>query len=214
MFANPPYPCHTGCGRNLQISPPSISCTFEFDRSTPWTFYPTHLLTPHFQSLITVWPTISFFTFPSPRSFIITFAFSCIPYLPFCSPPIYPLTHTPHPWSPRSTSKLLLQTCPRKNLLLEIFATARDSFPFVASTAPGQDPLVAVCYFFLVVFARCLPFFVPLRYEAMDWLFLTCLVKARCVGSDAERRSRVSSLFFAGVRWFWFVVSKGFYFSL
>lgn len=174
---------------------------------------PIHLLTPHFQPLITVWPTIPFFTFPSPRSFIITFAFSCIPYPPFCSPPIYPPTHTPYPWSPPYTSKLLLQTCTRKNLLLEIFATARDSFPFVASTAPGQDPLVAVLLFFSSRIRASSSVFVPRRYEAMEWPFLTCLEKARCVGSGAERRSRVGSLFFAGVRWFWFVVSKGFYFS-
>jgi len=183
MFTNSPYPFHTGCVRNSQISPP-ISCTFEFDRSTPWTFYPpTHLLTPHSQSLITVWPTISFFTCPSfftlihrhICSFLYFHTCLSVHHLSTLSPirRILGLLHPP--------ANLLLQTCTREDILLEIFATARDSFPFVASTAPGQDPVGSgSVIFLLVVFARCSSFFVPpIGFEAMERLCLACLVRVK-----------------------------------
>src|SRR5258706_14398969 len=112
---------------------------------------PTHLLTQHSQSLITVWPTISFFLYAHSSPHLLFLVF---PYLPFCSPPIYPppirrilgLLHPP--------ANILLQTCTRENILLEIFATARDSFPFVASTAPGQDPVGSGSVIFFLSYSR------------------------------------------------------------
>lgn len=184
MFTNPPYSYHTGCGRNSQISP-SISCTFEFDRSTPWTFYPPppHTSTyptfsVHYHSLANyflLYMPFLLHSHSSPHLLFLVF-----PYLPFCSPPIYPLTRRIlgllHP-----PANILLQTCTREYVLLEIFATARDSFPFVASTAPGQDPVGSGSVIFFLSYSRVvLPSLLPPhRCEAMARLFLACLVRVK-----------------------------------
>jgi hypothetical protein len=151
MFANPPCPCHAGRGRNSSISPPlpflahsSLTGQHHGLLPTPHT-YLSHI----FQPLITVWPTITFFTCPSfstlIRHRICSFLYP-IPTFP-THLPTYLLTHTPHLGHPHPPANTYLQTRTRENVPLEIFATARDSFPFVASTAPGQDPLVAVLLF-------------------------------------------------------------------
>ena len=144
----PSLPLSPGRGHNY---PPSVSCTFEFDRSTPWTFYPPHIPTyPTFsvsyQSGL-LFPSL--LALPSPRSFIVTFCsflYSIPTFLLTYLSTLSPLRLILGP--PRLPANTFLQTCMRENVLLEIFATARDSFPFVASTAPGQDPLVAVLLFF------------------------------------------------------------------
>ena len=124
-----------------------------------------HTYLPHILSLLSVWPTISFFTCPSfstliHRHILLFLVFHTYPSTHL---PIYPLTPTPYPRTPGLPANTFLQTCMRENVLLEIFATARDSFPFVASTAPGQDPLVAVLLFFSCRIRALTPF-VPCQW--------------------------------------------------
>ena len=146
--------------------------------------HPTYLLTQHSQSLITVWPTISFFTCPSfftlihPRIFAFLYSIHLSTHLP-----IYPLTHTSRPHNPplsSSTSHQQIQTRTCEDVLLEIFATARDSFPFVASTAPGQDPLVAGLLFSSCRIRALTSFFIPCRWmrQWSDSSF-ACLVRVK-----------------------------------
>ena len=112
--------------------------------------------------------------------------------------PFYSPTYLPsHPYATSSQPSPLLvhqppantflQTCTREDVLLEIFATARNSFPFVASTAPGQDPLVAVLFFVSCRICALTSFFIPCRWmRAMEPLFFclstTSEVEARFVG--------------------------------
>ena len=187
MLANPPYPYHTACGRNLLISPPSISCTFEFDRSTPWTFYPTHLLT-HISSPLSqsglLFPSLR--SLPSPRSFIVTFAFSCIPYPPFWSLPIYLSPIRRIPGLLRLPANFFSKHARAKTYCLKYslpLATLSLSLP---RRRLGRTPLVAVLLFFSCRIRASSSIFVPVGMRQWNGSFLACLVKARCVGSGAE----------------------------
>ena len=193
MFANPPGPCHLVAVAARPYHPPSISCTFEFNWSTPLTFYsPQNTYLPNIRSLLSqsgllfhylhvLLHTHSSSHFAFLYSISLFYSPTYLPSHPYAtsSQPSPLLVHQP----PANT---FLQTCTREDILLEIFATARDSFPFVASTAPGQDPLVAGLLF-SACRIRALTSFIPCRWmRAMERLFF-CLssmseVEARFVG--------------------------------
>jgi len=164
MFGNTPWPCHLFAVATRLYYPPSISCIFEFNQSTPWTFYPPHI--PTYTTFAVSYHSLASY-FLLYMSFLLyahsSSHFCFLIFHTYLSThlPIYPLTHTPLLRTLSSPllvhqppANTFLQTCTREVLLLEIFTTTRDSFPFVASTAPGQDSLVGALLFFLVVFAR------------------------------------------------------------
>jgi len=144
MFADPPWPFHLVTVATRLYHPPSISCTFEFNRSTPRTFYP-----PHIHSLLSqpglLFPSLH--VLPSSRSFKLTFV-SCIPYHLSTHLPIYPLTHTPHPQDP-----LLVQQIHFSKHARAKTCCLKYSLPPAALSLSLPRRRV-VCYFLLVVFAR------------------------------------------------------------
>jgi len=97
MFANPPWPFHLVAVVTRLYHPSFISCTFEFNRSTPRTFYPPHI--PTYPTFAVSYHSLAYY-FLLYMAFLLhshssSYLLSCIPYLPFC-----PLTHTPNPQNP------------------------------------------------------------------------------------------------------------------
>ncbi len=146
MFTNSPYPCHTGCGRNSQISPPSISCTFEFDRSTPWTFYPPHIYLPNILSPLSQSGQL----FPSFSTLIHRHIYSFLYFHTYLS--VHHLS-TLSPYAASSDSSIHQQTYFSKHARVKTYCLKYSLPPATLSLSLprrrlGRTPLVAVLLFF------------------------------------------------------------------